>query len=365
MTDEQQAAVSSNGETEESSEASVQEISAAEPAHEREAAPTEDEKARRKAEKKAAKARERAERDAAADSHGEPADHAEGALLPPRVAVTLPSGVVLRPPQAEDRRDNGKLKTAYYEKQLALLQDELAKLQAWIVREGLKVVVIFEGRDAAGKGGVIKRISERLNPRVVRIEALGTPTEREKTQWYFQRYTAVLPGAGEMVLFDRSWYNRAGVERVMGFCSDEEYWEFLRSCPEYERMLTRSGIKVIKFWFSVSQEEQERRFQDRMRDPKKRWKLSDMDLQSRMMWEEYSKAKDEMFRYTDIKQSPWFVVPADDKKAARLNCITHLLMQIPYRDVTRPQIELPPRSDLQSTYVRPPITDQTFVTHVF
>ncbi len=212
---------------------------------------------------------------------------------------------------------------------------------------------------------MIKRIAERTNPRIVRIEALGTPTEREKSQWYFQRYAPVLPAAGEMVLFDRSWYNRAGVERVMGFCTDEEYWEFLRSCPEFERMLVRSGTKLIKFWFSVSQEEQESRFQDRMEDPKKRWKLSDMDLKSRMMWEEYSKAKDEMFKYTDIKQAPWFVVPADDKKAARLNCIAHLLLQIPYQPVIREKIDLPPRADLQTSYVRPPITDQTFVTHVF
>jgi polyphosphate kinase 2 len=364
MTDEEHAAVTLNGETEEEAAEGVPMEEPAADAGEARSAGDGEDKARRKAEKKAAKERKRAER-RAAEERGEPEDHAEGALLPPRVTVTLPSGIVLEPPKPKHRRPNGKLKNKYYEKQLALLQNELAKLQAWIVREGLRVVVIFEGRDAAGKGGVIKRISERLNPRVVRIEALGTPTEREKSQWYFERYTAVLPSAGEMVLFDRSWYNRAGVERVMGFCTDEEYWEFLRSCPEYERMLVRSGIKVIKFWFSVSQGEQERRFQDRMRDPKKRWKLSDMDLQSRMMWEEYSKAKDEMFRYTDIKQSPWFVVPADDKKAARLNCITHLLMQIPYRDVTRPEIELPPRSDLQSTYVRPPITDQTFVTHVF
>jgi polyphosphate kinase 2 len=293
------------------------------------------------------------------------ASQVDGETLPDREAVVLPSGTTLEPPGPKDRRKNGKLTTKYYEKQLAILQEELAKLQAWIKREGLKVVVIFEGRDAAGKGGVIKRIAERLNPRIVRIEALGTPTEREKTQWYFQRYTAVLPGAGEMVLFDRSWYNRAGVERVMGFCTDEEYWEFLRSCPEFERMLIRSGITVIKFWFSVSQEEQERRFQGRMKDPKKRWKLSDMDLKSRMMWEEYSKAKDEMFRYTDIKQAPWFVVPADDKKAARLNCITHLLMQIPYETVVREEIELEPRPDLDASYVRPPITDQTFVTHVY
>jgi polyphosphate kinase 2 len=255
----------------------------------------------------------------------------------------------------------GKLKRSFYEEELTRLQVELAKLQSWIRVQGLRVVVIFEGRDAAGKGGVIKRITERLNPRVCRVEALGTPTERQKTQWYFQRYVERLPAAGEMVLFDRSWYNRAGVERVMGFCTDEEYEEFLRSCPEFERMLVRSGIILIKYWFSVGRREQERRFQDRMSDPKKRWKLSDMDLESRMMWEEYSKAKDQMFAYTDIKQAPWFVVPSDDKRRARLNCISHLLSQIPYEDMTRPQIDLPERPEEKKGYIRPPMTDQTFV----
>jgi len=238
----------------------------------------------------------------------------------------------------------------------------LAKLQAWIQQKGLKVVVIFEGRDAAGKGGVIKRIAERLNPRVCRIVALGTPTERQKSQWYFQRYVNELPGAGEMVLFDRSWYNRAGVERVMGFCTDEEYWEFLRSCPEFERMLVRSEIILLKYWFSVSRDEQERRFQDRVKDPKKRWKLSDMDLESRMRWQEYSRAKDEVFAHTDIKQAPWFVVPADDKRRARLNCISHLLEMVGYDDVTRREIELPPRPEERTGYVRPPMSDQTFVS---
>ena len=254
----------------------------------------------------------------------------------------------------------GKLKASYYEQELAQLQIELAKFQAWIKQEGLKVVVIFEGRDAAGKGGVIKRISERLNPRIVRTIALGTPTEKEKTQWYFQRYVPHLPAAGEMVLFDRSWYNRAGVERVMGFCTDEEYQEFMRTAPEFERMLVRSGISLIKYWFSVSDEEQERRFQGRIHDPKKRWKLSDMDLESRRRWMDYSRAKDEMFAHTDIKQAPWFVVDADDKRRARLNCISHLLSVVPYEDVTRPALELPPRED-SGAYVRPPLTDQTFV----
>ncbi len=254
----------------------------------------------------------------------------------------------------------GKLKAKFYEEELAQLQIELAKLQAWIKKDGLKVVVIFEGRDAAGKGGVIKRISERLNPRIVRTIALGTPTEKEKTQWYFQRYVPHLPAAGEMVLFDRSWYNRAGVERVMGFCTDDEYQEFMRTAPEFERMLVRSGIILIKYWFSVSDEEQERRFQGRIHDPKKRWKLSDMDLESRRRWMDYSRAKDEMFAHTDIKQAPWLVVDADDKRRARLNCITHLLSVIPYEDVTRPALELPPRED-SGAYVRPPLTDQTFV----
>jgi len=252
------------------------------------------------------------------------------------------------------------IKTKVYEAELVKLQIELVKFQEWIKYKGLKVVVIFEGRDAAGKGGVIKRITESLNPRSCRIVALGTPTEREKTQWYFQRYVPHLPGAGEIVLFDRSWYNRAGVERVMGFCTEEEYQEFLRSCPEYERMLVRSGIILIKYWFSVSDDEQERRFRNRITDPTKRWKLSPMDLESRKRWVEYSKAKDEMFAYTDIKQAPWYVVNADVKKRARLNCIKHLLSLIPYEDLTPDPIELPPRQDAQG-YARPPLTDQTFV----
>ena len=254
----------------------------------------------------------------------------------------------------------GKLNKAFYEEELAQLQIELARLQAWITQRGLKVVVVFEGRDAAGKGGVIKRISERLNPRIVRTIALGTPTEKEKTQWYFQRYVPHLPAAGEMVLFDRSWYNRAGVEHVMGFCTEEEYQEFMRACPEFERMLVRSGITLIKYWFSVSDDEQEHRFQGRIHDPMKRWKLSDMDIESRRRWLDYSKAKDVMFAHTDIKQAPWYVVDADDKRSARLNCISHLLSMIPYDDVTRGPLELPPRED-SGAYVRPPMSDQTFV----
>jgi len=257
-----------------------------------------------------------------------------------------------------------KLDKKTYEAELAKLQIELVKLQEWIKYKGLKVVVLFEGRDAAGKGGVIKRITQRLNPRICSVVALGIPTERQKTQWYFQRYVAHLPAAGEMVLFDRSWYNRAGVEHVMGFCNEEDYQEFLRTCPEFERMLIRSGIILIKYWFSVSDEVQEKRFQDRLHDQTKRWKLSPMDLESRRKWEAFSKAKDEMFAFTDIKQAPWFVVNADNKKKARLNCISHLLSMIPYEDRTPAPIKLPPRED-RKEYVRPPITDQTFVPEVY
>lgn len=253
-----------------------------------------------------------------------------------------------------------KLDKKFYEEELGRLQIELVKLQEWIKNNGLKVVVVFEGRDAAGKGGIIKRITECLSPRICRVAALPAPTDREKTQWYFQRYVAQLPAAGEIVLFDRSWYNRAGVERVMEFCSEEEYREFLRSCPDFERMLIRSGIILVKYWISVSDEEQELRFQARIKDPTKRWKLSPMDLQSRSRWVEYSKAKDEMFKYTDIKQAPWFVVNSDDKRRARLNCISHLLSIIPYKDLTPEKIKLPPRQE-DIGYVRPPMSDQTFV----
>jgi len=264
------------------------------------------------------------------------------------------------------KKDNPqkKLSNKVYEQELAKLHIELVKLQEWIKYKGLKVVVIFEGRDTAGKGGTIKRITERMNPRIARIVALSVPTEREKSQWYFQRYVTQLPAAGEMVLFDRSWYNRALVERVMGFCTDEEYWEFLRSCPEFERMLIRSGIILIKYWLSVSDEEQERRFQARIHDPVRRWKLSPMDLEARARWVEYSKAKDEMFKYTDIKQASWYVVNADEKKQARLNIIHHLLSMIPYQDLTPEPIKLPPRQ-ADTGYVRPPFTDQTFVPEIY
>ena len=257
-----------------------------------------------------------------------------------------------------------KLKNKHYEDELAQLQLELIKLQDWIKTHGLKVIVLFEGRDAAGKGGVIKRITEPLSPRICRVVALGTPTEREKSQWYFQRYAAHLPAAGEMVLFDRSWYNRAGVERVMGFCTDEEYWEFLRAAPEFERMLIRSGVILIKYWFSVSDDEQERRFQGRLADRAKRWKFSPMDLESRTRWFEYSKAKDMMFHHTDTPESPWWVVDADVKKRARLNCITHMLSLIPHSDIEPPEIILPPRGPEDPSYVRPPKESMRWVPDV-
>jgi len=263
--------------------------------------------------------------------------------------------------QAEEQKDtSGRVKKKAYEKALKGLNVELVKLQEWVKSTGHRMVVIFEGRDAAGKGGAIKSISQSMSARVCRVVALAAPSDREKTQWYFQRYAPHLPAGGEIVLFDRSWYNRAGVERVMGFCTDVEYQEFLRSCPEFERMLVRSGIQLVKYWFSVSDEEQEKRFQARLEDPTKHWKLSPMDLESRSRWVEYSRAKDEMFSHTDIKQAPWYVVEADDKRAARLNLISHLLSLVPYKDIEREKIALPKRQK-DGTYVRPPMTDQTFV----
>ncbi|HCY01299.1 MAG TPA: polyphosphate kinase 2 [Bacteroidales bacterium] len=260
----------------------------------------------------------------------------------------------------EEIEDTKKIKRKVYEKELYKLQIELIKLQEWVKQKKLKVVVIFEGRDAAGKGGVINTITEVLNPRFCKVVALGVPTEREKSQWYFQRYVAHLPAEGEIVLFDRSWYNRAGVEHVMGFCTEDEYVEFLRSCPEFERMLERSDIILIKYWFSVSDAEQEKRFLARNEDPVKRWKLSPMDIESRSKWVHYSMAKDTMFAHTDVKQAPWYVVHADDKKRARLNCIHHLLNLIPYQDLTPKPIEIPERKD-DFSYIRPPISNQTFV----
>lgn len=257
-----------------------------------------------------------------------------------------------------------KLDDEIYLKELLRLQMELVKLQEWIKEKGLKVVVIFEGRDAAGKGGTISRVTEKLNPRICRIVALAKPTGREQTQWYFQRYIAHLPSAGEMVLFDRSWYNRAVVERVMGFCTEDEYWEFLRSCPSFEQMLIRSGIILIKYWFSVSDKEQEKRFKERLNDPMKRWKFSEVDLKSYEKWDDYSQAKDEMFSYTDTKLSPWYVVSGDDKRRSRLNCMSHLLSMVPYEYLPHEPIELPNRKS-KSNYVRPPISEQTFIPEVY
>lgn len=257
-----------------------------------------------------------------------------------------------------------KLKNKIYNQEIERLQTEMVKLEEWIKHKGLKVVVLFEGRDAAGKGGVIKRMVARTNPRTVRIAALGTPTEREKTQWYFQRYAAYMPAAGEMVLFDRSWYNRAGVERVMGFCTDAEYWDFLKFCPQFEKQLIQSGTILIKYWFSVSDEVQEERFQERLKDPARRWKLSPMDLEARARWVDYSRAKDVMFEYTDTKRSPWNVVDANDKKCARLNCMSHLLASIPYKDVTQKKLAIPERQK-DKGYQRPPLSKQRFVPAVY
>jgi len=269
------------------------------------------------------------------------------------------------PSVEESPQATAKVSTKYYVHEMARLQVELVKQQEYIRANGLKVVVIFEGRDAAGKGGAIQRITESLNPRAAHVVALAAPTERERGQWYFQRYVAHLPAASEMVLFDRSWYNRAGVERVMGFCTDEEYWEFLRSCPEFERLLVRGGIQLIKYWFSVSDAEQEKRFQARLQDPTKRWKLSPMDLEARNRWVDFSMAKDAMFAATDILEAPWWVVEADVKKRARLNVMTHLLAQIPYEDLTpAAPPQLPPRPTVGEDYRRPPKDSQHLVPDV-
>ena len=269
-----------------------------------------------------------------------------------------------KPKPAQESAPRKTISTKDYEKRLAELQVELVKMQKWIAVQGLKVVVVFEGRDAAGKGGSIKRITQSLNPRICKVVALAKPTERETTQWYYQRYVSHLPAAGEMVLFDRSWYNRAGVERVMGFCTDGEYEEFMRSTPMFERMLVRSGIQLIKYWFSVSDAEQERRFKKRLKDPLRRWKISDMDLVSRQHWVDYSRAKDLMFQYTDIKQAPWYVVRGDDKKTARLNVISHLLSLVPYDALPTPELTLPPRQK-NIGYTRPPFEEQTFVPELY
>jgi polyphosphate kinase len=264
-----------------------------------------------------------------------------------------------------EEEGSSKLDNDFYEKELAHLQVELVKMQYWVKHTGTRIVILFEGRDAAGKGGTIKRITEPLNPRGCRVVALGTPSDREQTEWYFQRYVTHLPAGGEIVCFDRSWYNRAGVEHVMGFCTDEQYQEFMQTCPEFERMLVRSGIILLKYWFSVSDDEQERRFQSRTTDPARRWKLSPMDLESRDRWVEYSQAKDLMFSHTNIPEAPWFTVEADDKKRARLNCISHFLSKIPYVDMTPEPLKLKPRKSAPSDYVRPPMNEQFFVPQTY
>lgn len=279
-------------------------------------------------------------------------------------AIPTEESILSGRPEDELYKSSGKIKNKYYQRELERLQEELVRLQMWLEEEGRRAVVVFEGRDAAGKGGTIHRITRRTSSRVVKVVALGKPTEREQSQWYFQRYVEHLPAAGELVLFDRSWYNRAGVERVMGFCTDEEYQEFLRSAPQFERMLQRSGITLLKYWFSISDEEQERRFQKRVRDPKRRWKLSPMDMEARERWMEYSRAKDRMFEHTDTDDSPWYVVNADVKKHARLNCITHLLSQFDYEDVMPEPMELPPRL-ADPGYERPPIDDQNWIPALY
>lgn len=275
-------------------------------------------------------------------------------------AVPPPASV---PARIENYTRSGDLKKKYYERELARLQEELVKLQYWVQDQGLKVLIIFEGRGSAGKGGVIKRITERTSPRIVKLVALPKPTEREQSQWYFQRYVEHLPSAGEIVMFDRSWYNRSNVEWVMDYCTAEQHQEFLRSCPEFERMLVRSGITVLKYWFSVSWDEQRKRFESRNEEPLKRWKLSDIDLEEHRLYVKYSMAKDTTFQFTDIKQAPWFVVPSDDKRSSRLNCISHLLDQFEYADVLPDPVELPGRESIP--YVRPPMQEQTFVPQVY
>ncbi|MEW6144040.1 MAG: polyphosphate kinase 2 [Thermodesulfobacteriota bacterium] len=246
------------------------------------------------------------------------------------------------PPGSRDPKAGREIDDDTYDEELKKLETELVKLQDWVQRAGKKIIVLFEGRDAAGKGGMIKRVVEPLNHRVCRVCALGVPTEREKTEWYFQRYVHCLPSAGEIVLFDRSWYNRAGVERVMGFCTDAEYKEFMRACPEFEKAVINSGAILLKYWLEISAEEQEKRFRERIDNPRKQWKISPMDMEARRRWYDYSRARDDMIRYTDTDISPWYIVPADDKKRARLNCITHMLSRIPYKKVPREKFEIPP-----------------------
>jgi polyphosphate kinase 2 len=279
----------------------------------------------------------------------------------PEGADDLAGSPAARDPERYNKR--GRLRKEPYEAEISRLQEQLVLLQYWVQTKGLKVLVIFEGRGSAGKGGVIKTITERTSPRIVRVAALPKPTERERTQWYFQRYAEHLPAAGEVVMFDRSWYNRSNVEWVMGYCTADEHEEFLRSCPEFEQMLVRSGIVVLKYWFSVSFEEQRRRFEARNLEPLKRWKLSDIDLAEHEFYVKYSMAKDTTMAHTDIEQAPWFVVPSDDKRAARLNCISHLLSSFDYQDLTPPPVELPTMQELD--YQRPPMHSQRFVPQLF
>ncbi len=285
----------------------------------------------------------------------------EGAL--PVGADDVVQAAVTRSADDERYTAAGRLKKKFYERELARIQEELVKLQYWVQDQGLKVLIIFEGRGSAGKGGVIKRITERTSPRIVKLVALPKPTEREQSQWYFQRYVEHLPSAGEIVMFDRSWYNRSNVEWVMDYCTPEQHQEFLRSCPEFERMLVRSGMIVLKYWFSVSWDEQRKRFESRNEEPLKRWKLSDIDLEEHRLYVKYSMAKDTTFQFTDIKQAPWYVVPSDDKRTSRLNCIDHILGQFSYADVLPDPVELPGREDIP--YVRPPMQEQTFVPQVY
>ncbi len=257
-----------------------------------------------------------------------------------------------------------RLNKKIYEKELARLQSELVKMQYWVKATGFRMIVLFEGRDAAGKGGSIKRLTEAMNPRGCRVVALGTPSEQQKTQWYFQRYIEHFPSAGEIVIFDRSWYNRAGVEKVMGFATDQQVESFYETCPEFERLLTKDGILLLKYWFSINDEEQERRFQERIDNKERRWKLSPMDIESRNRWVEYSKAKDIMFSKTQIPEAPWFTVEANDKRRARLNCLSHLLSKVPYEDMTPKAIKMPERPK-QGNYKRPPFNEQFFVPNHF
>ncbi len=310
------------------------------------------------ADKAAAKAAARADGAALLPRHGRFSDR----YYPSSQLDDLPGLASVDPAAAGP--GGGKLDRKFYERELSRLQEELVKMQYWVKSSGFRLIVVFEGRDAAGKGGTIKRVTEPLNPRGCRVVALGTPSDQERTQWYFQRYVPHFPAAGEIVIFDRSWYNRAGVERVMGFCTTEQLQEFEQSCPEFERMLVRSGIVLLKYWFSVSDEEQEARFRSRIDDPTRRWKLSPMDLESRDRWEEFSRAKDEMFAHTNIPEAPWFTVEADDKRRARLNCIRHLLSKIPYQDMTPPAIKLPPRKPAEG-HARPPMNEQFFVPNAY